>query len=362
MTVPISFGISSTKLTKEEIDLFSEHKAAGFILFSRNIESKKQLLELTSVLKGLYPERKIPIFVDQEGGRIARIKPPIGARLYPSAEHFSNIYNEDRLRAKRELKANYIQLMSELKEFGIDSPCAPVCDLSFAGASDVIGDRSFGNTPEKVVDLCKSAISGIQHSGGLPFIKHIPGHGRAFVDSHFDLPVVDTSLEELEATDFKVFGELIGEKVWAMTAHIVYSSIDPLLPATISKRVVDYIRNNIGFKGKLVSDDLCMYALHGEIGKKRSTLKKVIELAQSNLVWREDYSKSLMELFDINTHQITNLEIIELCKKKLAESKTEFLESLAKVTRMSLDAGCDLALHCSGDIDEMRTICNVNVK
>lgn len=359
MTVPIIFGISSTKLLQEEIDLFSEHKAAGFILFSRNVESKKQILELTTALKELYPERKIPIFIDQEGGRVARIKPPIAARFYPSAEHFSNIYNEDRLRAKLELKTNYIQLMSELRELGIDSPCAPVCDLSFEGASDVIGDRSFGNNPDKVIDLCKSVIAGIQHSGGLPFIKHIPGHGRAFVDSHFDLPIVSTPLEELETTDFKVFKELASEKVWAMTAHIVYTSIDSKLPATISKKIINYIRNNIGFKGKLVSDDLCMYALHGEVGKKRSTLKKVINLAEKDLEWREDYSQPLKELFDINTYQITNLAIIELCKMNLANSKAEFLASLTKVTRMTLDAGCNLALHCSGDIDEMRAICNV---
>jgi len=359
MTVPVIFGISGTKLLQEEIDLFSEHQVTGFILFSRNVESKKQIVELTTALKGLYPEREIPIFVDQEGGRVARIKPPVALRLYPSAEHFSNIYNEDRLRAKRELKANYIQLMSELKELGIDSPCAPVCDLSFEGASDVIGDRSFGSTPEKVIDLCKSAIVGIQHSRGIPFIKHIPGHGRSVVDSHFDLPIVNTPLEELESTDFKVFRELANEKVWAMTAHIVYTSIDSSLPATISKKVIDYIRNNIGFKGKLVSDDLCMYALHGEVGKKHSTLRRVINLAEKDLEWRKDYSESLKELFDIETHQTTNLAIIELCKKKLTQIRTEFLASLTKVTTMSLDAGCDLVLHCSGDIDEMRAICNI---
>lgn len=359
MTLPIIFGTSSTRLLQEEIDLFSTHKAAGFILFSRNIESKHQVFELTQELRGLYPDRRIPIFTDQEGGRVARIKPPVAARFYPSAEHFSNIYDKDRLRAKLELKANYIQLMSELKEFGIDSPCAPVCDLSFEGANDVIGDRSFGNTPEKVIDLCKSVIAGIQHCGGLPFIKHIPGHGRAFVDSHFDLPIVNTPLQELEASDFKVFKELSLEKVWAMTAHIVYTSIDPLQPATLSKKIIDYIRNDIGFKGKLVSDDLCMYALHGEVGKKRSTLKKVIKLAESDLEWRTDYSETLKELFDINIYQITNLAITELCKKKLAQSKAEFLASLTEVTKMTLDAGCDLALHCSGDIDEMRTICNV---
>lgn len=360
MTLPIIFGVNSTRLNEEEIDLFTTYPVVGFILFARNTQSKTQLIELTSSLKNLYPNRKVPIFVDQEGGRVARIKPPIAARLYPCAEHFSNIYKEDRLRAKRELKVNYIELMSELKKLGIDSPCAPVCDLSFQGSHDVIGDRSFGDNPEKVIDLCKSAISGIQHAGGLAFIKHIPGHGRAIVDSHFDLPIIDTSLEELEATDFRVFRELANEVQWAMTAHIIYKSIDSASPATISKPVIDYIRNNIGFKGKLITDDLGMYALHGIIGKKRSTLKKVIKLAEGDLEWRTDYAESLMELFEINTNQITitNLEIIELCRKKLSESKIEFFDSLAKMSRMSLAAGCDLVLHCSGDINEMRAICN----
>jgi beta-glucosidase-like glycosyl hydrolase len=358
MTLPIIFGINSTRLSKEEIDLFTTYPVAGFILFARNIESKTQLLELTASLKNLYPSRKVPIFVDQEGGRVARIKPPVAARLYPSAEHFSNIYEKDRLEAKRELKANYIELMSELKNFGIDSPCAPVCDLSFKGAHDVIGDRSFGDNPEKVIDLCKSAIAGIRHAGGLAFIKHIPGHGRAIVDSHFDLPIVDTPLEELEATDFRVFRELAAETELAMTAHIIYTAIDPLQPATTSKPVINYIRNNIGFKGKIMTDDLGMYALHGEVGKKRSTLKKVIKLAEGNLEWKTDFAESLMTLFDINTDQITNLAVIELCKKKLAESKVEFFVSLAKMSRMSLAAGCDFVLHCSGDIDEMRAICN----
>ncbi len=358
---PFILGISGLKLTQEEMELFRNHAIVGFILFSRNIESKLQLKELTSSLKAIYPDRNVPIYIDQEGGRVARIKPPVSKRLYPSATHFAEIYDTNPVSAKQELKANYIELTSELKNFGIDSPCAPVCDLYFEWASDVIGDRSYGATPEKVIALAKSAILGIEHAGGIPFIKHIPGHGRAKVDSHYDLPVVDATLTELEDTDFRVFKELANEKVYAMTAHIIYTNLDKLLPATISPTVITYIRNNIGFKGTLVTDDINMYALHGEVGKKRSILKKVIQLAQSNQDWKKDYSDSLADFFDFDMADIGTLEITELCRKKLALTKSDFIESLKNVTKMSLEAGCDIVLHCSGDIDEMKAILQVSI-
>lgn len=358
---PFILGISGFKLTEAEIELFKTNPVAGFILFSRNIESKLQLKDLTSSLKAIYPDRDVPIYIDQEGGRVARIKPQVSKRLYPSAAHFAEIYDSDPIDAKQELKANYIELMSELKSLGIDSPCAPVCDLYFEWASDVIGDRSYGATPEKVITLAKSAIIGIEHAGGIPFIKHIPGHGRARVDSHYDLPVVDTPLAELEDTDFRVFKELAKEKVYAMTAHIIYTNLDKSLPATISPPVIKYIRDNIGFKGILITDDINMYALHGEVGKIRSTLKKVIQLAQGNQDWKKDYSDSLTELFDFDIADIGTIEITELCRKKLSLTKSDFIESLQNVTKMSLEAGCDIVLHCSGDIDEMEAILQVSI-
>ncbi|MDP4708664.1 MAG: ATP-dependent protease [Rickettsiaceae bacterium] len=355
---PIIFSLASTSLSEEETLLFKANEAVGFILFSRNIESRPQLIELTKSLKNLYPNRKVPIFVDQEGGRVARIKPPITKKIYPCAEHFSTIYDDNRLQAKHELKANYVDLMADLKSLGINSPCAPVCDILYPKASDVIGDRSFGDNADKVIDLCRSAISGIQHSGGLPFIKHIPGHGRATVDSHFELPIIETKLEKLVETDFKVFRELAQEKVWAMTAHIIYTALDPQNTATTSSIVIQYIREKIGFKGKLVSDDICMYALHGMIGKKNALLKKVINIAEKEGQWKELYSNELSKLLGINTEQIGNSLIIEICQKKLIELKPEFLESLAKTTKLSLEAGCDIILHCSGDLEEMRMICS----
>lgn len=357
MVKPVIFGISGTRLTDNETNLFKENEAIGFILFARNIETKQQLNKLTSELKSLYPDRETPIFVDQEGGRVARIKPPIAKKLFPSAEHFARNYQSNQVRTKSELKANYIELMSELKQFGIDSPCAPLCDIKYDGASDVIGDRSFGNTPAQVIDLCRAAISGIKRSEGIPFIKHIPGHGRAMVDSHYELPIIKEPLEVLEDTDFAVFKELAKEEVWGMTAHIIYQALDPNNTATTSKKVIEYIRNNIGFKGTLVSDDICMYALHGEIGKKCSILKRVLELASQNKQWKEKYSEALEKNFGFSSYEIGNSIIIEQCKNKLLEIKPVFLESLAKVTKMTLEAGCDIVLHCSGDLEEMQTVC-----
>lgn len=353
--IPVIFGINSTRLTPEEIALFQENEVAGFILFSRNIESKEQLLELTSSLKGLY-QNEVPIFVDQEGGRVARVKPPVVQTLYPSAEILASIYSDDPEQARANVEENYKNLMSDLKSLGIDSPCAPVCDIAYPETSDVIGDRAFGNTPEQVIDLCHSAISGIKQAGGIPFIKHVPGHGRATVDSHYELPIVDASLEELEATDFRVFRELAeDEDVWGMTAHIIYSCLDPEHTATTSPTVINYIREQIGFTGKLISDDLGMYALHGEVGKKRVILQRVINLAKKSADWQTPFASSLSDLFGINPEQ--QEDIASFCQARLEETKEDFLKNLSKLTNGTLEAGCDIVLHCSGDIDEMYAVC-----
>lgn len=355
---PLIFSISGKFLTQEEIILFKESNPFGFILFARNIESKEQILELTESLRNLFSERKVYIFIDQEGGRVARIKPPISKNLYPSGEHFSILYEENLIHAKRELKKNYEKLTSELKSFGIDSPCAPVCDIFYPDSDEIIGDRSFGNQADKVINLCRSAIEGIEHSGGIAILKHLPGHGRAKVDSHYDLPKISDSIDDLEQTDFRVFQELAKEEknVWGMTAHIVYECLDANLPVTLSEKAINYIRNNIGFKGRLLTDDISMYALHGEIGKKLSTLKRVIYLAQNNMGWKEKYLQVLKDLLDIDASGFGNGIIVEKSFNKIKEIKPDFLESLQKVTKMSLQAGCDLVLHCSGDLEEMKSI------
>lgn len=361
--LPFIFGISTTTLTTEEVSFFKDNIPVGIILFSRNIESKAQLLELTQSIKNILPDTLL--FVDQEGGRVARIKPPVIDRLYPAAKYFSELYDEDSLSAKREVKANYIDMMEKLSEFNINSPCAPVCDLLYDDAHEIIGDRSFGNNLEKVIELCSFAITAIQHNESIAFLKHIPGHGRARLDSHYDLPIIDTDLATLEQMDFYIFKKLTErhpeDSLWGMTAHIIYSCIDPELPATISPKVIKYIREKIGFKNTLITDDICMYALHGEVGQKISLLKRVIKAVNDNQDWKTEYGELLLSLVKIDVSKIGNILILEECEKKLMDLKQEFLASLQKVTKMSIEAGCDIILHCSGELDEMKSVSSVSI-
>ena len=360
MTIkPIIFGISGTELSPEELGLFQKNEVTGFILFARNIESREQLLQLTASLKSLYPDRDVPIFTDQEGDRVARLKPPIAEKTYPTAKYFADLYDTNPEQAKQEVYDNYFALMTELKSFGIDSPCAPVCDIFYQYADDVIGDRAFGDNADKVINLCKAAIQGILDAGGMPFLKHIPGHGRSAVDSHTDLPTVTTELAELKATDFKVFQALskeFGEQVMGMTAHIVYPVLDPNLSATISPTVINYIRDEIGFTGTLVSDDIGMGALHGEAGQKYALLQRVLRFIAGNRDWKKELSESINNLFDINTTEFDNGTMSAKCKELAEQTKPEFLSSLWDVTTNTLEAGCEYVLHCSGDLEEMITV------
>lgn len=255
----VIFGLSGAILTKEERCLIAEQKPHGIILFSRNCKGRQQIIDLNRSIKEISPETKI--FIDQEGGRVRRIKPPIGEKDFPSMEVFDKLYDKSTDVALKACEQNFFELMTELKGLGIDVTCAPVCDLRFPGASDVIGDRSFGSSVEKVVALAKAALDGIHKARGEGFIKHIPGHGRALTDSHHELPFVDASLEELEKTDFAIFKALADSCPYAMTAHVVYEAIDPHNSATLSKSVIDYIRSKICFKGIIMTDALEMKAL-----------------------------------------------------------------------------------------------------
>ena len=350
------FGLAGTKLSDKEKEFFLKARPLGFILFSRNVESRDQLTSLTQSLRELFPKRKSLIFVDQEGGRVARIKPPIAQKIYPEAKVFSDMYLVDKVKAKKAVRENYSLIMSELKELGIDSPCAPVCDIHYIEADPIIGDRSFGNNSEQVIDLCKEAIAGINDKEGIAFVKHVPGHGRADVDSHLALPVVSTDLKTLEETDFKVFKELAQEEAWGMSAHVIYSVLDPKKPATLSIKVIDYIRDKIGFKGILVTDDICMYALHGKIGQQKYLLNRVILLASQGVEWKNQYQEEFKLLFMIDVSTKSNQEIIEFCGKEQKLIEPLFCKSLAKVTRESIEAGCDIVLHCGADLQEMEAV------
>lgn len=379
--LPIIFGIKSTSLSTEEIEFFQSYPIQGIILFSRNIESKEQLIALNKSIKDLYQDRSIPIFVDQEGGRVARIKPPIAKQLYPAAKHFADLYKTNKDEAIIATYENYKQLMSEAKELGFDSICAPVCDLLFDGASNVIGDRSFSKDPIQVIDLAGAAIDAILETGGIPFIKHLPGHGRALVDSHYELPFVDASLSELIETDFKPFKNLQkkefrgiktssqGIEIWGMTAHIVYKEIDPDTPLTMSAKGIQYVRENI-FNGIIVSDDIGMLALHGRVGVKKALLKLLIDNynkqpnsqlnKQHNEEWLAKYHQKQGKKFEAEFNQSPNSmsfeDLIQFAQQKESEIAREFLQSLANAGKLSIESGCDYILHCSGEINEMRAI------
>jgi beta-N-acetylhexosaminidase len=284
-------GVKGLTLTEEEILFFKEARPFGFIIFKRNIQSLEQLAELINVLKDISGSKDISILIDQEGGKVARLRPPL-FDLYPPASLFGKTALDDIEKAKNAVFTNYYNIGLGLKQLGINVNCAPVADLLIDDAHNIIGDRSFSHDVKTVVELCNASDKGLRAAGVRSIMKHIPGHGRADVDSHESLPIVRESLETLEKTDFAVFKELSHIR-WAMTAHIIYECLDPYNPATQSAIVINYIRNKIGFKNILISDDLSMKALKGDF-----TLR----------------------------------------------------------AKNTLDAGCDLVLHCNGDIKEMKEV------
>lgn len=280
MTKNIVLGISGTSLTPDEVKLLLDYQPFGIILFKRNCDNTTQLINLTSAIKNILPNGKI--FIDQEGGRVARLKKP----------NFEEFPPANTLKTEAEVYDNYYKMGQYLKSFNIDINCAPVADLYYKNADNIIGDRSFGFDVEVVSKLAAACAKGLMDAGITPIIKHIPGHGRALVDSHLSLPIIDTDLEELELTDFAVFKNL-NYLPMAMTAHIIYSSLDKEKPITTSYKAINYIKNKIGFNNIIISDDLNMKALNGD---------------------------------------------------------------LADLAKQAFAAGCDLTLHCSGNFEEMQHI------
>lgn len=284
------FGCSGMTLSSSERGFFREAQPWGFIVFKRNIDTPEQLRELTGALRDAVGWNA-PILVDQEGGRVQRMRPPHWPS-YPSGRAYNNaalpiVERETLARLGARLIAR------DLIDVGINVDCLPVLDVPSPGAHDIIGDRAYADDPQTVAQLGRAAALGLLDEGVLPIIKHIPGHGRAGVDSHHALPVVDASLADLVAHDFAPF-RMLNDLPLAMTAHVVYTAIDRDNCATNSRRVIDdIIRGHIGFDGLLMSDDLGMKALGGSFASR--------------------------------------------CQSLLA-------------------AGCDLALHCSGDMAEMQEI------
>jgi beta-N-acetylhexosaminidase len=285
------YGLEGLELTDSERDFFRDAEPAGMILFKRNCATRDQLRRLSDSLRDLMGRAELPILIDQEGGRVARMKPPEWP-AFPAAERFAQLYRIAPSSAMEAVRANARAIALMLRDVGINVNALPLLDVRQEGASDIIGDRALGNEPMQVAALGRAVLEGMASAGVVGIIKHIPGHGRALVDSHKELPVVTATAEELEI-DLEPFERLSGASM-GMTAHVVYTAWDPERPASMSPTIIrNVIREQIGFSGWLMSDDIGMDALEGDFG-------------------------------------------------------TRAVGAVA--------AGCDVALHCSGDMDEMLSV------
>jgi beta-N-acetylhexosaminidase len=290
----VIFGLAGHSLSDAERRFFESADPLGFILFQRNCRDADQVRALVADLRATIGRADAPVLIDQEGGRVQRLKPPLW-RAAPPAGAFGALYDDDQSQALDAARLNGRLIAAELLDLGITVNCAPVLDVPVPGAHDIIGDRAFGTSTEPVIALGRAFAEGLRAGGVLPIWKHIPGHGRARVDSHLELPRVEDSRASLSDTDFKPFRDVASnghsQLGWAMTAHIVYSELDPDHPATLSSRVISQvIRGAIDFQGVLLTDDVCMNALAGDYAERASA---------------------------------------------------------------ALAAGCDVVLHCSGKMDEM---------
>ena len=263
---PAFLGLSGHRLTDDERSFLLEAQPAGIVLFGRNCRDRAQLKALTDSLRALTGRDDLPILIDQEGGRVARLKPPEWP-AFPAAVAFDALYEKAPISAIEAARLNGLALAALLVEVGVNVDFAPVLDLRQEGAHDVVGDRAFGGEPMRVAAIGRGLLDGLRSGGVAGVIKHMPGHGRAGADSHVELPVVTASRDELE-TDIAPFRKL-KDAPMAMTAHVVYTALDPDLCATLSPTVIgEVIRGRIGFDGLLMSDDIAMEALSGTPGER----------------------------------------------------------------------------------------------
>jgi beta-N-acetylhexosaminidase len=260
------YGLEGLELSDEEKRFFRDSEPAGFILFKRNCDNPDQLKRLTDSLRDLAGRADLPILIDQEGGRVARMRPPEWP-AFPAAERFADLYALAPSSALEAARSNARAIALSLRACGINVNVLPLLDVRQPGASDIIGDRALGSEPMQVAALGRVVLDGMASAGVVGIVKHMPGHGRALVDSHKELPVVSAAAEELEA-DLEPF-ERLASAPMGMTAHVVYTAWDPDHPASLSPTVIgDIIRGRIGFDGFLMSDDLGMEALQGDFGSR----------------------------------------------------------------------------------------------
>lgn len=285
-------GLAGPELEPAEAQFLRETRPAGIILFARNCVDHDQICRLIGDARDAIGAEDVLTLVDQEGGRVQRLRPPLG-RTLPAGRRYLDAAGGDIAAAARTAELVYRLLADDLRALGFNTNCAPVLDVPVPGAHDIIGDRAYATEPQPVAALGLAVARGLAAGGVLPVIKHIPGHGRAGCDSHHELPAVSASRAELASTDFAAFAAAAHLPA-AMTAHVVYSDIDPDAPATTSSRIISsVIRGTIGFDGLLMTDDLSMRALAGPMTTR---------------------------------------------------------------AEQSIRAGCDVALHCNGDLSEMQAV------
>ncbi|GGC25204.1 beta-N-acetylhexosaminidase [Novosphingobium marinum] len=264
--LPAIFGLSGTELTADERAFFRDADPAGYILFARNCENRAQLRALTDALRDLHGRERLFVCIDQEGGRVSRMKPPEWL-AFPPGDTFSKLYEIAPASAIEAARVNAEALGIDLAEAGITVDCHPVLDLRHEGAHDVIGDRALGSDPMRVAALGRAILAGLARAGVTGCVKHLPGHGRAGADSHRELPTVEATEDDL-AEDLKPFQALADAPI-GMTAHVRYTAWDPENAASLSPIVVrEVIRTKIGFAGLLLSDDLDMEALDGTVPER----------------------------------------------------------------------------------------------
>jgi len=267
MRASLITGLAGHSLAADEARFLASARPCGLILFARNCDSPDQIRALIDAAKSAIGSDEVLVLIDQEGGRVRRLKPPHW-RALPAAAAFALLSERHPGEARRAAWLAARLTAADLLASGINTNCAPVLDLPVAGSHEIIGNRAYGTTPDAVIALARAVAEGYLAGGVLPVIKHIPGHGRARADSHLELPTVATPRAELERTDFVPFRAL-RDMPAAMTAHVVFSDIDPTAPASISPVVTrDIIRGHIGFDGLLMSDDLNMHALSGSMGDR----------------------------------------------------------------------------------------------
>jgi len=285
-------GVAGLQLGAEEREFIRNERPWGFILFKRNIDTPEQVAILARELRDVIDNPDAPVLIDQEGGRVQRFGPPHWP-VYPPGAVFGVLYDIDPALGLSAARLSARLIAADLIASGVNVDCLPLADVPVSGADAVIGNRAYGTEPAKVAAIARAVTEGLEQGGVLPVLKHIPGHGRATADTHFRLPEVETPRAELERTDFAAFQPL-ADLPMAMTAHVVFSALDPAHPATTSATMINQvIRSVIGFQGLLMSDDVSMNALAG---------------------------------------------------------------SIAERTRAIFAAGCDMVLHCNGKLDEMREV------